>query len=179
MKNDYEIIGDTVVIKVLYKDKVLDCLVSINDLDILLPLNITWCANYDESINNYYIKYNKYVDGKFEHILLHRLIMNPPDGLEVDHISRNTLDNRRNNLRVVTRSINCINRKTKSNKKYKAPSGVSFHKPSNKWRVRMTINGKTKQYGVFDTVDEAIELRNILFSNREEGVNQCYSKQSS
>lgn len=37
---------------------------------------------------------------------LHRIVLNYKDSLSVDHINGNTLDNRKNNLRIVTQSIN-------------------------------------------------------------------------
>lgn len=42
---------------------------------------------------------------------MHWLILTPPDGLMIDHINRNTLDNRRENLRIVTRRENRNNAK--------------------------------------------------------------------
>jgi len=45
---------------------------------------------------------------------LHRLIMNPPANMQIDHVNKNKLDNRRINLRVCTHSENQMNRgKTK------------------------------------------------------------------
>lgn len=42
-------------------------------------------------------------------VFLHRAIMNAPTGLDVDHINHDTLDNRRSNLRLATRSQNLAN----------------------------------------------------------------------
>lgn len=39
-------------------------------------------------------------------VMMHRLIMNPPEGMVVDHINGKGLDNRRSNLRVVSHSDN-------------------------------------------------------------------------
>ena len=46
-------------------------------------------------------------------IRIHRFIMNPPDGMEVDHIDGNPLNNCRDNLRICTRTENLQNRKFK------------------------------------------------------------------
>jgi hypothetical protein len=43
-------------------------------------------------------------------ILLHRLILNPPEDMEVDHKNLNRLDNRRQNLRICSHSGNMMNR---------------------------------------------------------------------
>jgi hypothetical protein len=43
-------------------------------------------------------------------VYLHRLLMQPGDGLVIDHINGDGLDNRRLNLRVVTKSQNALNR---------------------------------------------------------------------
>ncbi|MFZ2146955.1 MAG: HNH endonuclease signature motif containing protein [Sedimentisphaerales bacterium] len=59
---------------------------------------------------SYYAARSKKVDGKVKTIYMHREITNCPDDKEVDHINRNTLDNRRENLRVSTRAENMANR---------------------------------------------------------------------
>ena len=46
-------------------------------------------------------------------LYLHRFLTNCPEGLEVDHINRDKYDNRRENLRIVTRAINQQNRDCK------------------------------------------------------------------
>ncbi len=70
-----------------------------------------WCARYHKNVDNYYVQCNQYINGKHKTVTLHRHIMNYPDG-NVDHIEpRNTLDNRKENLRIVDASKNSANRK--------------------------------------------------------------------
>ena len=79
----------------------------------------------------------KYVvrsDGAYLAILL----MKPPKGMVVDHISRRPLDNRRSNLRVCTQRENTINRRgSSSTSKFK---GVLRHR--SKWHVVAGPRGK-------------------------------------
>jgi hypothetical protein len=61
-------------------------------------------------------------NGKETVIHMHRLIMDTPNNLEVDHINFNGLDNRKSNLRNVTHSeniLNCRFKKTKRERKLK------------------------------------------------------------
>ena len=89
-------------------------------------------------------------------IQMHREIINPPDHLLVDHINHNGLDNRKANLRTATHEQNCRNRiyaNTKnSSSKYK---GVTWHKATKKWAVRIGLNYKRKTVGLFDNEIEA------------------------
>ena len=79
---------------------------------------------------------------------MHRRIMKAHKGQEVDHINRDSLDNRRCNLRLCTRSQNMANmssyRKNCSSK-YK---GVSWDKIHRKW-VAYICRGKQRRLGFF------------------------------
>ncbi len=87
-------------------------------------------------------------------ITLHRFLLNPDKGMEVDHINRDKLDNQKINLRISTPGQNKFNRlKLKTNTtNYK---GVYFDKANKKYRAAISINGKQSQLGRFNTAEEA------------------------
>ena len=92
-------------------------------------------------------------------IRMHRLLLNPPPGIESDHINGDGLDNRRSNLRLCTRSQNNANRRKFSlcSSRYK---GVSWQKRYRNWRARIWISGKEKQLGLFDDEQKAARAYN-------------------
>lgn len=114
-------------------------------------------------INWYYQKIGKHTyvrcqnkDGKF--IYMHRAIMNHPKGLLVDHINRNGLDNRKDNLRLCTKSQNGCNRgKDRDNSSgYKGVSYITNKQPRKKrWMAQIAANKKHICIGYFDTAREA------------------------
>lgn len=107
---------------------------------------------------NGYISRNIWVDGKFVHQRLHRVIMGEPEGLEVDHINGDKMDNRKSNLRISTRSQNARNRpRYKSNKSgYK---GV--YERNGKYQSQIRNNGKLIQLGTFDNRHDAARMYNF------------------
>ncbi len=98
-------------------------------------------------------------------VLLHRLLMNTPEGLFVDHINGDEFNNRRTNLRVVTRGENVKNQ-TKKNGKASIPC-VTYCKTRKRFRVRLRIDGKNKHMGYRNSQAEAealaIELKNKYY----------------
>ena len=82
-------------------------------------------------------------------IIMHRFIMNTPDGMYTDHINGDKLDNRRCNLRIVTTSQNMMNqKKTRGNSKYK---GVYWNKNKKKWIAQIGVNHKKMHVGNFSS----------------------------
>jgi hypothetical protein len=75
-------------------------------------------------------------------------------GEEVDHANLDSLDNRRSNLRLASRSQNAHNTKGRVNSHLK---GISFHKGANKWMAHITVNCKSIYLGLFDTPVSAHE----------------------
>lgn len=105
-----------------------------------------------------YARRNIMVDGKHATIAMHRVILPPSDGMIVDHINGNKLDNRRRNLRLITPSGNNINRVLQSNSHALYP-GITWHKKTQKWTVRINIEKKGRYLGVFSDFNEAFRVR--------------------
>ncbi len=102
----------------------------------------------------WWIKQNNYVYTQINRktIHLHRFILklDETEKQEVDHINHNPLDNRKSNLRLVTKSQNNIN---KSN----LMAGIRPYK--NQWRARIKINSREIHIGIFQTQLEALNAR--------------------
>lgn len=102
---------------------------------------------------NWYLNINKtktkdlhYVQGWVNKrlIRMHRLLMKPGDGLVVDHIDGNGLNNTKSNLRIATRSQNEANARSKT-KKFK---GVYFDKKKLNKQWYAYIHKDGKRYGL-------------------------------
>lgn len=97
--------------------------------------------------------------GKKRTIIMSRLIMNAPKGMVVDHKNLDTLDNRRDNLRVCTNQQNIFNSKPMKNKssRYK---GVSWNKVIKKWEAYISPNGKQIALGYYENEIDAAKAYN-------------------
>lgn len=95
-------------------------------------------------------------------VLMHRIVMDAPDyknqKLDVDHINHCTVDNRKNNLRLISHQQNLMNQKLSCNNKCKH-KGIYYDKERNKWRAEIKFNQKKYRLGRFNTIEEAIEAR--------------------
>lgn len=118
--------------------------VAIVDDEDFEELNkVNWCV----TSHGYANRAIRLPSGKQRKITMHRVIMNPPDGLTVDHINHNRLDNRRENLRIVRMRINQANRKEET-------FGTHWHKKKKRWCCKTSENGKQIHLGYFDTKEE-------------------------
>lgn len=93
-------------------------------------------------------------DGKRIAIRLHRFLVGSPEGMQVDHINGDRLDNRRENLRVCTAAENRRNI-TKISSNTSGFRGVSFAKREQNWEAYLWVNNKKVHLGRHATAEEA------------------------
>jgi hypothetical protein len=92
------------------------------------------------------------VDGVL--VLMHRIILGAPRGVDVDHKDFNGLHNQRSNIRLATPVQNEMNKRKRSgtSSKYK---GVSWQKSNRNWRVIINVNGSKVYLGSFRSERQA------------------------
>ena len=90
--------------------------------------------------------------------LMHRVINKTPKGFDTDHINRNKLDNRKDNLRTVTRQKNALNVGLLKNNT-SGHKGISLDKRSGRWETYITVNYKKMFLGYYDNLFDAIKAR--------------------
>lgn len=100
------------------------------------------------------------INGKLKLIYMHREIMQPEDGQEIDHINRDKCDNQRANLRVCTQAQNNYNRGKQCNNT-SGYIGVCFYSDRNKFVARIMIDGRRKYLGCFTDPAEAARVRDM------------------
>jgi hypothetical protein len=90
---------------------------------------------------------------RVRYVMLHRFILDPPPGLEVDHVNRDGLDCRRGNMRLATRSQNSGNSPSRrgSTSRYK---GVSWHRRDRRWVAEIMFAGRQYHLGRFSLEEE-------------------------
>ena len=102
-----------------------------------------------DNLGYYYVTYKR------KHYAVHRVVFTLTRGWLpecIDHIDGNPGNNRTENLRPATRLQNQHNRKLNRRSK----SGVkNVHLHQGRWHIRFSVNGKTKHYGGYDTLEEA------------------------
>lgn len=114
--------------------------------DFLLVKNFIWSDNDHGYAHRFIGTYPKR-----KKIYLHRFIMPGVDN--VDHKNRNKLDNRKENLRDGSNSINALNKDIDTSGTYSKVRGI--HKMRDKWQIRIFSREKRVYLGTFDTIDEA------------------------
>ena len=114
----------------------------------------TWCA-WKCGNTFYAVRNSPRVNGKRDsNILMHRVIMDAPDGSLVDHRDGNGLNNDYSNLRLATFIQNIHNQGVRSNNT-SGCKGVYWRKDLGKWSAQIGVNNKRISLGYFDVKDDA------------------------
>ncbi len=114
-----------------------------------------WMAHWSPCTQTFYAARNSIGGTRFT-IKMHRVIMHATKGAIVDHRDHNTLDNRRQNLRLTTATGNCCNAKRRSDST-SGLKGASWNMASKKWLAQIQINKKKIHLGYFPTAEAAHE----------------------
>ena len=90
-------------------------------------------------------------------IRIHRLLMEDPKGMVVDHINNNKLDNRMNNLRICTAKENSYNTKKRTNN-YKGVKKIS----KDSYSAIISKDGKTREIKNIPTAKQAAQIYDMM-----------------
>lgn len=155
-------------------DTVYDVLIDLEDVEKIKSLK--WHINVPQNARTLYVANDKV--GK-----LHRFIMNVDNPSDViDHYDRNGLNNRKDNLRITTSSINSRNMNVKSSNKL-GHNGICYEPPkgthSGRYKVSWMENGKQKTKSFSEgkyknAFDLAVEFREQI--EKENNYNSNKSK---
>ena len=114
-----------------------------------------WLKQWKWCFSSGYAERGVWDGNKIKKIKMHRIINQTPQGLETDHINRNTLDNRRSNLRTVNRRGNAVNGKLYATNT-SGIKGVYWHKETQKWRAMISdADGKLIHLGLYFNINDA------------------------
>lgn len=123
---------------------------NIDNIEIARALidleDVSKCEKYKWCLSNGYV-----INTGKNKTSLHRCVMGYKGDLEIDHINRNKLDNRKSNLRIVEKFINSTNNNAKC---VRFDTGTHS---SNKWIAEFSMYGTRHFVGLFENYDDAIE----------------------
>ena len=94
------------------------------------------------------------VEGRRIYIYMHRFVLNAPDGVEVDHIDLDKLNNSRVNLRLCTPTQNKANRLAQANGE-SAFKGVCYSHPHGCWKAEIKAAGRKMHLGLYESEQQA------------------------
>lgn len=150
MKNDYYFKDDYVGIIVLRKGVEYHYLIDKEDLNIV----DSYSGTYHRGNDGYCYASILVAKNKRKSIAIHRMIMKPKEDEVVDHLNRNSLDNRRTNLRVIEKGANAQNISIYGNKR-----NTSGHRNICIRGKKFEVQIKGVMLGKYDTLEEALEVR--------------------
>jgi len=120
----------------------------VDDADYEVFAASRWYAHRDG--RTIYARRHVVTGGKRVRLLMHRVILDAPCALQVDHINGNGLDNRRSNLRLATSSQNKVNRSFKNNIGYRG-----IYQKNTRFEAAIRVLGSKYYLGSFASPEAA------------------------
>lgn len=138
----------------------------IDECDVQRVSRYKWQAEWSAHTRSFYASTSVTKSpGRQTKVSLHRLITGAAPGQEVDHANHDTLDNRRSNLRIATRSENVRNRRGVPSNNTSGYVGVFWVKRDLRWRAQVTIHGRKSHVGYFADARSAAIARDEFLRN--------------
>lgn len=132
----------------------------VDDADFQSISNYTWYAMWNRATNSFYAARKSPRSEGHKTISMARFILGLTDrNTRADHIDHNTLNNRRDNLRVATPTQNGQNRRGAQVNSATGVLGVYPYVKTGKFQAQIVVNGKTHHLGLFETVAAAKDAR--------------------
>lgn len=156
MKNKFNIRGEVTAVFVSFRGEMVECIIDTKSLEKLHEFEGTFRGVWNDSAKGIYVMGYDMSYNPPKNTMIHRYLTGADDTLVVDHIHHNTLDNRLEQLRVTTQSINMLNKDT-SKPSYKKVTGLLWYENKKKWRAYAKRNGKYNHIGYFLEYDDALK----------------------
>lgn len=165
--NEYIVEDNITKIKIKHKEKFLWVYIDTEDLSTLVAFSHRWYGKRVRKDGKIYAQTNVYENGHHKTIMMHQIILKSNVGM-VDHIDNNSLNNRKENLRLTDNSNNLKNRKARNKNNTSGYRNVT--RMGNYWRVQLQIGGKNNIFPEkFEDVHEAgkfaEQMRNKYYGN--------------
>ena len=134
---------------------------KVDDEDVELLIHHQWHASPGAN-DNWYATTSVPADGGLKKLAMHRLLLNAPEGLEVDHINGDGLDNRRINLRLCTHAENMRNTGPRGGTSQYKGVQCRPERGSRPWQAMITSRGTTYNLGFFADEVEAAQAYDMM-----------------
>lgn len=122
----------------------------VDDEDFSFLIRFSWCAR--KCVDRDYAITARKWNGIYHATFMHRLILNAPPNMVVDHIDADTLNNRKENLRICTQGENSSSRRPNKGRRFK---GVRITTNAERFAAGIWTRNRNIYLGTFGSREEA------------------------
>lgn len=169
-KNEYVLYDDhaEIIMRDKRNNEVARAIIDLDDIEKCKQQKWS-CPSADTANKQKVLQYPRAKNTRIN-VNLHRYILDYYGDMDVDHINRNTLDNRKSNLRIVPRVVNLANNGGK----------YVYQNQSGKWRADVRRYGVRFTSPLFYTEEEAMAYRDEVLqyvAKHESEMLEAYNKE--